>query len=81
MNIPTLTAVASSQIAEIGHDAESNKLFVRFNPKEGQDTGPLYFYDGVDADIYGKFLLAPSTGSHFYKHIKGKFPYTKLEGK
>lgn len=76
IKIPTFP-VASSQIAEIGHDPETSTMAVRF--KSG--TSPLYHYANVTAEEFAAFKGAESIGSYFYKHIKpfaDKFPYTRV---
>ena len=72
MNI-TMHGVKSSQIKEIGHDAATNTLAVRFN-----HGGTLYHYTGVDAEAFATFKGAESIGAHFGKHIKGAFNFTKI---
>ena len=72
--------VVSSQIAEIGHDPETNTMAVRFPPKGGR-PGALYHYDNVDAETFKSFRTADSIGSHFYRHIKphaDRYPYKKI---
>ncbi|MFA7290936.1 MAG: KTSC domain-containing protein [Rhodocyclaceae bacterium] len=63
-------SVKSSQIKEIGHEAET--LAVRFN------TGALYHYAGVSAQTFGEFLAAASVGSFFGAHIKGVYEYQRI---
>ena len=78
--IITLDSVESSQIAAIGHDAETNILAIRFKSKSGA-KGSLYEYDNVSADEFAAFRDAASIGSYFYKNIKPfpeKYPYTKI---
>ncbi len=60
--------VESSQIAAIGHDAETNTLAVRFKNWKGVPTS-LYHYRNFNAE-------------HFGAHIKPfaeKYRYTKIE--
>lgn len=72
--------VTSSQIKEVGHDAATNTLAIRFNGK-GDQPGSLYHYAGVDAEAFQKFKSAESIGSYFGKNIKAKFFYTKINEK
>lgn len=75
-----LMAVASSQIAGIGHCAETNVLAIQFTSKGG--PGSLYHYDNFTAEDYTAFAGAPSIGSHFIKNIKPfgeKFPFAKVD--
>ena len=45
-----LIPVESSQIAAIGHDADTNTLAVQFKAKGG--PGSIYHYSGVDAKTF-----------------------------
>lgn len=67
--------VKSSNLAEVGYDADRSVLGVRFlnNPR-------LYEYAGVPAEEYGAMLAAESVGSHFARNIKGKFDLVKGAG-
>lgn len=76
-----MTAIESSQIAEIGHCVASSTLAILFKSKTG-GAGSLYHYDNVTAEDFAAFSGAESIGSHFYKHIKPfaeKYPYRKIE--
>lgn len=75
-----MDAVDSSQIAAIGHDAESNTLAIQFKNWKGEPSS-VYHYENFTAEQFSEFKDAPSIGSHFGKHIKphaDKFPYTKI---
>ncbi|TWI69022.1 KTSC domain-containing protein [Pseudoduganella lurida] len=70
--------VDSSQIAAIGHSADSNTLAIQFKGRTG--PGSVYHYQNFDAAAFEEFAAAESIGSHFYKHIKphaAKYPYEK----
>lgn len=68
--------VTSNQITEIGHDAATNILAVRF--KHG---GTLYHYAGVDAEKFEQFRAAESIGAFLGQQIKGKHSFTKIAEK
>lgn len=71
--------VVSSQLAAIGHDAESNTLAIQFASKTG--AGSLYHYRNFTAEDFTAFAAAESVGKHFYAHIKPfaeKHPYEKI---
>jgi CubicO group peptidase (beta-lactamase class C family) len=73
--------VESSQIAAIGHDAETQTLAIRFKTWKGEPSS-LYHYANVDADTFAAFLAAESKGRHFGQHIKPhteRFPFTRIE--
>lgn len=74
-----LVKIKSSQIDEIGHDAETSTLFIRFKAKPGQAKGALYSYSDFDSDAYINFATAESIGSYFYKNIKGKYNFAKVD--
>lgn len=76
--IPT-EPVESSQIAEIGHDAATNTLAIRFPSKKGPDS--LYYYADFTAEQFEAFKTAESIGSYFGKFIKKeteKHPYRRV---
>jgi len=64
-------AVASSNIAHAGH--EDDTLFLKFN------SGAVYKYPGVPADIYHALVTAESAGKFFHREIRSKFPHILLE--
>jgi hypothetical protein len=73
--------VESSQIHSIGHDAEIEKLAIRFKNKDGKPTS-LYHYSNVPVSVFDELRNAESIGSHFYKHIKPydiRYPYVCIE--
>ncbi|WP_343743121.1 KTSC domain-containing protein [Herbaspirillum huttiense] len=79
---PTIAmdAVESSQIAAIGHHAESNTLAIQF-PGKGDKPGSVYHYANFTADDFKAFQDAESKGSFFGKNIKKnteKYPYTRI---
>lgn len=59
--------VKSSNIGEIGYDAGSKTLAVKFL------NGNVYHYSGVGQDEYDKMLKAKSVGGHLAKHIRPNF--------
>lgn len=74
-----LTAVESSQLAAIGHDASTSTLAIQFKGKNG--PGNIYHYSNFTADDFAEFQAAESKGSHFKRVIKpavDKFPYVKV---
>ena len=59
--------VASSNIAEIGYDMDSQTLGVRFQ------GGNLYYYKAVPEEEFEELASAASVGQHFLAHIKGRY--------
>lgn len=75
-----MKAVKSSRIAEIGHNAETNTLAIRFKRGNG-DPGALYHYGNFTAEDFATFDSAESLGSYFIQHIKKeteKYPYMRV---
>lgn len=73
--------VESSQIAEIGHDATTNTLAIRFTAKPGH-RGSLYHYDNFTTETFQAFRSADSIGSFFHKNIKHRddlYPFKKID--
>lgn len=80
-SVIAMDSVESSQIASIGHDAETNTLAIRFASKKDGSPGSLYHYSNFTAEDFAAFKSAESTGSHFKTFIKphaAKFPYVKI---
>jgi len=71
--------VKSSQIAELGHDAETNTLAVRFHGK-GDKLGTVYHYRNVNTELFEELRDAESIGGFFIRHIKknpDRYPYER----
>lgn len=65
--------VKSSNLAEVGYDASTETLKVKFK------SGLTYTYSGVPYTVYYAFSKAASLGSYFYYNIRTSYPY-KREG-
>lgn len=76
-DIPVRSVKGSSNIAALGHDPQRNVLAVQFH---GSPSPRVYHYDGVTTADHLAMLAAPSVGSHFAAHIKGRFPSRKVSG-
>jgi hypothetical protein len=78
----SMQAVESSQIAAIGHCAETNTLAIQFPPKKSTGMSDVYHYQNVSPEMFAEFAAAESHGSFFIKRIKRNpvdFPYEKIE--
>jgi hypothetical protein len=78
--IIAMDSVESSQIAAIGHDAETQTLAIEFK-SYSKPKGSVYHYANFTADDFANFKGAESIGSHFGKHIKSavdKHPFVKV---
>lgn len=67
------TSVKSSQIAQIGYDAEKQVLEIEFKGK-----GAVYQYSDVPKEVHTGLLAADSVGKYFNENIKGAYKFTKL---
>lgn len=65
--------VTSSQIAEVGYDAEAKKLRVLFNHK-----GSLYEYSGVEQETFDALVGAASVGIYFNENVKSRYPFVRI---
>ena len=65
-------AVKSSDISEVGYDADTQTLYVRFN------SGAEYAYDGVPPEEHENLVNAGSVGSALNDSIKGQYPYRRV---
>lgn len=76
-----LLPVESTQLAAIGHDAETNTLYIQFKARPDEVEGSIYSYQNVTPELFDDFRRARSIGSFFYNNIKpevAKYPYTKI---
>jgi KTSC domain len=64
----------SSMFLEVGYSPETKVLEVKF-----KSNGAVYAYDGVTLGDWREWCAAESKGSHFSKHIRGRFPSRKIE--
>lgn len=81
MTIVRLQDVESSQIAAIGHHAETQTLAIRFKTWKGEPSS-LYHYSNVTAEQYAALRDAESIGRHFGREIKpfpDRFPFERIE--
>lgn len=64
--------VISKHIHSVGYDAEAATLEVKF------DSGAVFQYYNVPADVYAELISAPSKGSYFDYKIKQNYNYCKV---
>jgi hypothetical protein len=81
-----MQSVESSQIAAIGHDAETGTRAILFYRGFGRDKKPgsLYHYANVTAEDFEAFKSAESIGRHFGQHIKpfaDRYPFERIDEK
>lgn len=67
-----MTTVKSSSIEAISHDPAKRTMTVKFT------NGGTYRYDGVTAAQHAQLMAADSIGTHFHKHVLGKFKATRI---
>jgi len=63
--------VFSSNIQEIGYDADEQTLAVKFN------TGALYHYFGVPGEVARSVMNAPSVGTALTAEVKDIYQYQR----
>ena len=66
------TPVASSDIVEIGYDADSMTLEIAFH------TGGVYQYFDFPETVHQDFMRAESKGKFFHANIKNHYRCAKL---
>ncbi|CAM5193962.1 KTSC domain-containing protein OS=Bosea thiooxidans OX=53254 GN=SAMN05660750_04307 PE=4 SV=1 [Bosea thiooxidans] len=64
--------VASTNIASVGYDAESETLEVEFS------NGTVYQYYNVGADLYEQFMQSASKGQFLNTYIRNAYPYSRV---
>lgn len=72
--------VKSSNVSGIAYDARERNLFVQFHGSGKRGTGAVYKYYGVPVLVAKDFFRASSMGRFVHQHLKGKYPYVRLEG-
>ncbi|WP_347990076.1 KTSC domain-containing protein [Methylomonas sp. AM2-LC] len=73
MSIPKLEKVESSNIEAVGHDSNSNSLYVLFKSKK------LYSYYDVNQLTYNNLLNATSIGKFINRVIKKNHSSTLID--
>lgn len=70
----TLAEGRSSNIVLVAHD-NVDQLLVEFS------GGGLYQYKGVPLQLAEDMVQAPSVGRFFHAHIRGRFPFRRLQSR
>jgi len=70
--------VISSHVLEIGYDAETQDLIVRYAPTMKNPAGALVAHHGVDPDTAESVMSAPSIGQALHNNIRGQYEITYL---
>ncbi len=65
-------AVNSTTMRSVGYQAKSRILEIEF------DSGAVYQYLGVPANIYEQLLRAESKGCYFNGEIRDVYPYVQV---
>lgn len=65
-------SVASSNVAAIGYDPESETLEVEFL------IGSIYQYYNVPQNMYDQLMAEPSKGRFLNTYIKNAYPYSRV---
>ena len=66
------TPVASSVIARLGYDQDTETLEVEFH------TGRIYRYVGVPPSVYEALLNAESLGRYFNERIRDHYEFREI---
>ena len=65
--------VESSTVVSAGYDASTSTLELEFT------SGTFYDYFAVPRSTFERFLAAESKGQFFSQHIRGVYPFRKIE--
>ncbi|KKN07833.1 hypothetical protein LCGC14_1062860 [marine sediment metagenome] len=65
-------SVESTNINQIGYDAGTQELSVRFN------SGAEYVYKDVPGSVYADFLDSDSKGKFLNENIKSQYEYARV---
>jgi hypothetical protein len=63
-----MVRVSSDAIHDLAYDPETLELHVTFH------HGGTYTHGGVPAELYERFLAAPSKGSFYNAELKHRYP-------
>lgn len=63
---------ASRNIVSVGYDSDTATLEVEFRERR------VYRYTQVSEDTYAALMKAKSKGSHFHRHIRDRYPTTRV---
>ncbi len=64
--------VASSNLASVGYDRDSQTLEIEFL------SGPIYQYYNFPENLYDELMRASSKGKFFYHNIRNAYPYSRI---
>lgn len=67
-----MQSVISSDLSEVGYDADNNALVVEFK------SGNTYQYSSVPQEVFDGLISAESVGKYFNQFIKGNYSYSKI---
>lgn len=70
-----MNSVKSSNVSQVGYDADGHRLGVIFN------GGAEYHYHGVPQEVYDKVVSAESVGTAIEKLVKPHYAVAKVEKK
>lgn len=65
-------SVASSNVASVGYDEQSETLEVEFL------NGSIYQYFNVGPEVYAQFRAAASKGMFLNTYIRNAYPYSRV---
>ena len=66
------TTVSSSNLHSVGYDPVTMILEIEFN------SGGIYQYSGVPANIHQGLMSASSHGTFFHQYIKDVYPFRRI---
>jgi hypothetical protein len=64
---PPMNKVESSNISEVGHDDDNNRLFISFK------SGKTYYYEEIARWVYNDMMSSPSIGKYFHHEIRSLY--------
>src|ERR1700687_2886259 len=79
LNTVRLHEIVSSKLVAIGYERSTETLAIKFPPRPGEVEGPIYNYFGFPVEQWEAFQSAESKGSFFYKSIKGRYDFQRIE--
>jgi hypothetical protein len=65
-------SVNSTMLRSVGYDATTRTLQVEFN------SGVIYQYYDVPAEVYERLIAADSHGRYFNAHVRDQYRYDRM---
>ena len=66
-----MVPVSSTNVSAVGYDPETREMTVEFQ------SGNVYVYSGVPAEVPEELKASASPGSYFYRNVRNQYRFRK----